>query len=386
MAGRFSSSVLIAGGGLGGLCLAQGLKKAGIASTVFERDVSPTSRLTGYRLSLTPDGFKALHSCLPEALWKRALATATDQDEGIHFIGPDLSVRFFKQTPAAESESHRWGSISRVSLREILLEGLEDRVHFGKQVEGYEVLAEDTVRLRFSDGTSVEGASLVGADGTHSKIREQLMPESNRIDTGSAAIAAKVPYDAQTKADYDPEPIVESAVVLDKAPQGLFLARHKIETRGMEDNYIFWSFLTPRQRLPQNLGSMSEEALIALVDEMTPGFDERLKRLIRRGVPSSVQRLTYEASIRPKRWPAGPVTVLGDAVHNMPPTGGEGANMALKDGMVLTAALVDHFSNGRPLADVLEDYETEMIEYAFNAVETSLFNLHRMITREKKLG
>jgi len=40
-----SLHVLVIGGGPGGLCLAQGLKKVGASLGVYERDRAPTSRL-----------------------------------------------------------------------------------------------------------------------------------------------------------------------------------------------------------------------------------------------------------------------------------------------------------------------------------------------------
>ena len=46
--------VLIVGGGLGGLTLAQGLKKNGVSCTVYEKDLSRTDRLQGYRIVLLP--------------------------------------------------------------------------------------------------------------------------------------------------------------------------------------------------------------------------------------------------------------------------------------------------------------------------------------------
>ena len=43
--------VAVAGGGLGGLCLAQGLGKAGIDVTVYERDAQLAARRQGYRFT-----------------------------------------------------------------------------------------------------------------------------------------------------------------------------------------------------------------------------------------------------------------------------------------------------------------------------------------------
>jgi 2-polyprenyl-6-methoxyphenol hydroxylase-like FAD-dependent oxidoreductase len=42
--------VAVAGAGLGGLCLAQGLLRAGADVTIYERDASLTGRRQGYRL------------------------------------------------------------------------------------------------------------------------------------------------------------------------------------------------------------------------------------------------------------------------------------------------------------------------------------------------
>jgi 2-polyprenyl-6-methoxyphenol hydroxylase-like FAD-dependent oxidoreductase len=69
MNGR-SFHVVIAGGGLGGLCLAQGLKKAGVSVAVYERDRTRTDRLQGYRIHIDPNGSRALYECLPANLFE----------------------------------------------------------------------------------------------------------------------------------------------------------------------------------------------------------------------------------------------------------------------------------------------------------------------------
>ena len=50
--------VIIVGGGIGGLTLAQGLKKNGISCAVYEKDLSRADRLQGYRIVIAKYTFR----------------------------------------------------------------------------------------------------------------------------------------------------------------------------------------------------------------------------------------------------------------------------------------------------------------------------------------
>ncbi len=68
------------------------------------------------------------------------------------------------------------------------------------------------------------------------------------------------------------------------------------------------------------------------------------------------------------------MTLLGDAIHSMPPAGGNGANMALRDASLLSQSLAAAARGDTPLLQAISDYETEMRDYAFSAVRTALTN------------
>jgi len=61
--------VLIVGAGLGGLCLAQALRRRDVDVMVFERDASPWEPPQGYRLHIDSDGVIALHQALTPELY-----------------------------------------------------------------------------------------------------------------------------------------------------------------------------------------------------------------------------------------------------------------------------------------------------------------------------
>lgn len=87
--------------------------------------------------------------------------------------------------------------------------------------------------------------------------------------------------------------------------------------------------------------------------------------------------LPFQASDRPAPWSPSRVTVLGDAIHGMPPAGGNGANTALRDAALLTRQLVRAARGEQPLIEAVGEYETEMRDYGFAAVDEAMKTLRR---------
>src|SRR5258708_28898546 len=110
-------TVAIIGGGLGGLCLANGLKKAGISVTVYERDQSPESRPQGYRIHIDPQGSAALHQCLPAHLWDLFANTGGDFSQGFSIVTQELhELLNLARLGGPGNTIARHRSISRITL------------------------------------------------------------------------------------------------------------------------------------------------------------------------------------------------------------------------------------------------------------------------------
>src|SRR3974377_2155355 len=117
--------IMIIGAGTGGLCLAQGLKADGIAVEVFERDYSPADRLQGYRLSINATGRRALKECLPGSLFDKLVASCANPSRAVTFLDHRLNrLLVIDLRPGEQSDL----PVSRMSLRGVLLEGLDQIV------------------------------------------------------------------------------------------------------------------------------------------------------------------------------------------------------------------------------------------------------------------
>jgi 2-polyprenyl-6-methoxyphenol hydroxylase-like FAD-dependent oxidoreductase len=165
---------MIIGAGIGGLCLAQGLRQAGAAVTVYERTEARTDWLQGYRIHINPNGSRALHACLPPAAWHAFLETVSVDGGGFGFTTERLDdlLRFSADeiTPAGGPEDRHYG-VSRISLREVLLSGMDDVIRLGREFTHYETTADGRVTAHFADGSTATAELLIGADGANSRER-----------------------------------------------------------------------------------------------------------------------------------------------------------------------------------------------------------------------
>jgi 2-polyprenyl-6-methoxyphenol hydroxylase-like FAD-dependent oxidoreductase len=193
--------VLVVGAGLGGLALAQGLQRAGIAVTVVERDSSLTARRQGYRLHIDAEGRDALVRVLPPASAALFFATAGVPSPRFTVLDHRLGhVTTQEAGPAGVLPDNL--AVDRLVLRRILLSGVEDRVVFGKELQHF-VEDDGGVTAFFTDGSPARRDVLVGADGVGSAVRRQHLPHARIVDTGVWQIYGSVPLDQHTHALFD---------------------------------------------------------------------------------------------------------------------------------------------------------------------------------------
>ncbi|MPZ85317.1 MAG: NAD(P)-binding protein [Actinophytocola sp.] len=375
-----SPHVLIIGGGVGGLCLAQGLTKSGISVALYERGESASFRGQGARISLKKAGSDALRACLPGNLFDLCVATSIAPATRMAVTDQWLNEAFAMPIPHVEPEDSTFG-VNRLTIREILLSGLDDVVHFTKSLVRYEHPADGRVRAHFADGTAATGDLLVGADGTNSVTRNQLVPDAELEDL-HWSIWGKTPITGGL--EWVPEVLVDSFNRI-KGPGGTSMSVATCRPRTPVADAV--AALAPGTRLTEVPDYFSWT--VSLTDEFRDGDSATLHRLVRdltadwhpavrRIVAEAEVPATFPVNIRSARpvlaWSDPAVTLLGDAIHTMSPGRGEGANTALRDAELLRGALVDVTTKGVPLGQAKAAYEAEMLRHGFAAVASSRTN------------
>ena len=386
-------SVCIIGAGTGGLCLAQGLKQDGIEVAVFERDHAPADRQQGYRLSISAIGRHALAACLPEGHFAELLANCAKPSQSVAFLDHHLHRLLVIDLPRGDRREHADSElpVSRIALRHILSEGLGDVIHYGKKCVGFEDEPQGTVIARFDDGTSAIGDVLIGADGASSRLRAQLLPHAQRVETGIVAVSGKLGLDAGLRSAIPPPILRGPTLVL--GPNGCFMfasgVDYEDDTAGCtqqyydRETYVMWGFSAHRETLgllgdPAALSGVdAAAAVMPLMDDWHPA----LRWLVETADPSTVSAFAVKTSVPIQAWTTRKVTLLGDALHNMTPYRGIGANTALRDAAALRRALVGVADERADLIQALAAYEREMIGYGFAAVQASLKDMERFHAR-----
>jgi 2-polyprenyl-6-methoxyphenol hydroxylase-like FAD-dependent oxidoreductase len=385
--------VLVIGGGIGGLCLAHGLRRAGVSTAVYERTRTRADWLQGYRIHISPKGAAALHACLPPAQWEAFAATTGKPSAGVAFLTEQLHDLLFLPRGLNVGRQARVGgrhhyhhSVSRITLRDVLLSGLEDTIRLGKTFTHYEQARGGRVTAFFDDGTTATGDVLVGADGANSRVRGQYLPRAHRVDTGAVAIAGKLPLTGGTRV-WLPERLSSCVnTIMPARDSSMFTAvwegdkqRLAVNDPGLPpgllfDNtqdYVFWAYIAKRGAYPAERDDDGTR-LRDMAASMMDGWHPSLLRMVAESDPGTVAAAVIKSMAPVPAWPASRITLLGDAIHNMTPMGGIGANTALRDASLLAGKLAG--VRQEALVSAIGQYEAAMREYGFAAVRQSLRN------------
>ena len=152
-----------------------------------------------------------------------------------------------------------------------------------------------------------------------------------------------------------------------------------------ETDYVMWAFVGHRLTFSDDPGDLGQFLLRQLIEDRVTGWHPTLRRLIADTDPATVQAFDFSASESPGPWPTTNVTLLGDALHYMPPVGGLGGNAALHDASLLCSALQAAACGEMSLEEALQEYEADMRQHGFEAVRESLFYTRLAISQSRPL-
>ncbi len=346
--------VLVAGGGIAGLTLALTLHQIGVPVQVYES----ASRLEplGVGINLQPNAVRELCDLGLEANLA-GIGVAT-QEYGFY---TKTGLEIWNE-PRGLLAGYAWPqySVHRGQLQMLLYRTVIERlgpgsVITGTRAVGYENTG-DRVRLTLSTGASPvsdtsEGAVLIGADGLHSAIRAQMVP-----DEGPPIWSGAIMWRGATRGR--PFRTGASMALIGHATQRFVcypISEIDPSTGQALMNWIAELAFDPSSGW--NREDWNRRADKAdFVDEFV---DWRFDWIDCLGLIEATDEVfEYPMVDRDPldAWTDGRATLMGDAAHIMYPVGSSGASQAIVDARKLGRAFLDHGVG----PDALLGYEEEM--------------------------
>ncbi len=340
-------TILIAGGGIGGLCTAIALQKQGFCVKVFEAagEIKPL----GAGLVLAANAVRALdfigikEVVVKEGKMLNAFTILSDTGNAISKV----NTRKIKQ----DYDTGNF-TIHRAELHKALLSQLqEDTLITGKKCTG--IKQNDTeVTLFFEDGSKETGDYLIAADGVHSVIRQQLIPGS--IPRYSGYTCWRAVIDAGMN-EFGSDRSSETW-----GPKGRF------GIVPLTSNRIYWFACINGKEQDKRLEAYSARDLLNNFRNYHHPISEILS------LTNDSQLLRNDIiDIKPiKQFAFARVLLLGDAAHATTPNMGQGACQAIEDAAVLSNCI----SKTPDIGQAFRSFEKKRI-----ARTTRIVNISRSI-------
>lgn len=364
--------VIVAGAGLGGLTLAQGLRRSGIDVVVYERDL-PRGRPQGVSLHFDDRGTGALRACLPPehtAMAEATMGGPREQSVFVSEVDGALTVVRTQPLDGTDGRTRPGRQVSRRLLRAVLLTGLEDTVRFGTGLVRFESQTDGTVRAWFGDGSTDTADVLVGADGVGSTVRRQHLPHVRVVDTGKRMVMGATPLRAASATGL-PDLIGDSPANIQVRGSMMAMGVLRFTQRPISardrwlptlrspevpdaEDYVMWAIPITQERLGT---PGSPVAVWRRAQELAVQMHPTLRSVLDAAWPDVTVALRIGTIPPMPAWPASPVTLIGDAIHVAP---GFGGNLAMQDARRLHDALVRAERGEEDLLTAIGSYEDTM--------------------------
>ncbi|KAH7322506.1 hypothetical protein B0I35DRAFT_350971 [Stachybotrys elegans] len=328
--------VIIVGGGPVGLTAAHALYKAGIKFELVERRNGFIVD-EGAGLAIGPQNLRVFHQL---GVLDKLLEHGTEilQNKGFTSDGRQFKGSWIFKTV---SENHGSGpvAIHRTHVMKTLYNSLPHDIchcHINKNVVNIHH-TEHGVEVICSDGTTIKGDMVLGADGANSRVRK---------------IMRKLALAEDPHADWDSEEVYlcEYRSVWFSLPRTEGVAEGQLcETQDTNHSITYiqgrdrgWVFLY--EKLPQPTTervTYTEKDMIALAEKLAeyPVNEKfKVKDAFAQRVAAGMGNLQEGVA---KKWSWGRIALVGDACHKFTPNAGLGFNNGVQDVVAICNGLRD---------------------------------------------
>ena len=316
-------TVLIAGGGIGGLAVAVALARKGIPSCVFERRAEFSEEGAGIQIG--PNGTRVLQD-IGVAGALSGLAAVPDGLQVRDAISAHGLARLPFGSWIAERHGAPYWTAHRRDLHGALLATARQErlvtLQTGAAVESAE---QDPagVTATLATGERLEGAVLIAADGLWSPLREKVFEGAAPRPAGKSAYRTVVPAAAL------PDGLAHNDVHI-WLTEGAHVVHYPV--RGGSEHAFVVIFDEPNAT-----SGWSAPVEPAFVRARAHRLSPSLRVLLEAG--EAWRMWSLHELLMPRAWVKGRIALLGDAAHPVLPFLAQGAVLALEDATVLANEL-----------------------------------------------
>lgn len=356
--------IIIAGGGIGGMTAALALLKKGFSVRLLER--APQLGEVGAGLQNSPNAVRVLYALGigPEIEKTCYVPIARELRMWDTGIGPK------RPTPNSEMIT-KYGyshiNMHRADLHSTLVQAVgkypKGVIQLNAEVVGF-TNEDNCVSVKLQTGEIIRGSALIGADGIHSKTRQQLYGVSEPKYTGAMVWRGTAPIEKL------PAGMRNRNGETWVGPNG-HISLYPIR-KGQLINFV-GHLDRPKWTEP---GWIVQGSKAELASDFT-GWHDEIQTII--GAIESPSKWGLFLRDTLPAWSEGRATLLGDACHPMLPYLGQGANMAIEDAFVLATCL-EAYSEDLP--EGLKKYAAARTARTARVVQLSANNVKYFRTPE----